>query len=64
MKNLFGEWFSTFRGIPNPHRCCVFNLGGLLDPTLSSPPVMRSLSSLIEAMVKEKQHTYDDVMEI
>ena len=54
----------NFWGIQNLHRCSVFNLGGLPDPTLSSPPVMRSVSSLIEAMVEEKQHTCNEAMEI
>ena len=62
-KFVWGMVFN-FWGTQNPQRCCVFNLGGLPYPNLSSPSFMRSVSSLIEAMVKEKQHTYDDVMEI
>jgi hypothetical protein len=53
-RELFGGWFSTLGGIQNPHKCYAFDLRGLPGFALPGPPIVRSVSSLIEVTVQRK----------
>ena len=64
VENLFVEWFSAFGGFKTLIGVVFLILGDCLILPFLPPLVIRSVSSLTEAMVERKHHTCNDVMEI
>ena len=62
--NLFVEWFSAFGGFKTLIGVVFLIWGACLILPFLPPLVIRSVSSLTEAMVERKNHTCNDVMEI
>ena len=53
-RELFQGWFSTFGGVKTLIGIMLIILGGSLILSCLAPQVIRSVSSLIEAMIKRK----------